>query len=223
MHQDILDTLDVRALMTEFISTTPERKTTFGVLPSTYGLRHLNDMSVKSFGQNSSRINHSSPVCSAVFRGSVFVSVPLNANELLPAVAHSAPSCALRADSAYRSDATSSVFILGHPQISDEKVSDSDEKASESPKSHSVSEKPLSSSDKKGIRCQTQVSDSDEKASGVRLRQKGIRYHNHNGVILNGVILNDVIRNVLIRNVLIRNGVTLNGLIQNGLIQNGLI
>ncbi|KAE8296828.1 Zinc finger MYM-type protein 1 [Larimichthys crocea] len=38
MHQDILDldTLDVHALMTEFISTTPERKTTFGVLPSTY-------------------------------------------------------------------------------------------------------------------------------------------------------------------------------------------
>ena len=35
MHQDILDTLDVPALMTEFISTTPERKTTFGVLPST--------------------------------------------------------------------------------------------------------------------------------------------------------------------------------------------
>ena len=35
IHQDILDTLDVPALMTELISTTPERKTTFGVLPST--------------------------------------------------------------------------------------------------------------------------------------------------------------------------------------------
>ncbi len=34
IHQDILDTLDIRALMRDFISTTPERKTTFGAIPS---------------------------------------------------------------------------------------------------------------------------------------------------------------------------------------------
>ena len=34
LHQDILDTVDIHALMREFISAAPERKATFGVIPS---------------------------------------------------------------------------------------------------------------------------------------------------------------------------------------------